>query len=79
MAERKECTPAQLSLAWVMSKGNDIVPIPGTKQLRYIEENARASEIILNAEEQKQLETATGNVTVVGERYTTEGMKGVNA
>jgi aryl-alcohol dehydrogenase-like predicted oxidoreductase len=79
MANQKNCTPAQLSLAWVLSKGLDIVAIPGTKQLRYIDENISATEIILSAQEQEQLEAATAQVTVVGERYTAEGMKGVNA
>lgn len=78
MAEEKGCTSAQLSLAWLLSKGPNIVPIPGTKQLRYIEENAAAAGIRLSAEEQQQLETATALLPVVGERYTSEGMKGVN-
>lgn len=77
IAQQKGCSPAQLSLTWLLSKGDKIVPIPGTKQLRYIEENALATRIILTAEEQ-QLETATAKPQVVGERYTTEGMKGVN-
>jgi aryl-alcohol dehydrogenase-like predicted oxidoreductase len=79
MARHKGCSPAQLSLAWLLSKGPDIVPIPGTKQLRYIEENAAAAQITLSAQEQQQLETATAVLPVMGERYTAEGMKGVNA
>ncbi|GAB3342053.1 aldo/keto reductase [Chromohalobacter beijerinckii] len=79
MARHKACSPAQLSLAWLLSKGPDIVPIPGTKQLRYIEENATAAQITLSAQEQQQLETATARLPVMGERYTSEGMKGVNA
>ena len=79
MARHKGCSPAQLSLAWLLSKGPDIVPIPGTKQLRYIEENAAAVHITLSAAEQQQLETATARLPVMGERYTAEGMKGVNA
>ncbi|WP_280568402.1 aldo/keto reductase [Chromohalobacter sp. 296-RDG] len=78
VAAQKGCSPAQLSLAWLLSKGSDIVPIPGTKQLRYIEENVAAANISLSTEEQRQLEMATALLPVVGERYTLEGMKGVN-
>ncbi|RAR64288.1 aryl-alcohol dehydrogenase-like predicted oxidoreductase [Onishia taeanensis] len=79
IAAQKGCSPAQLSLAWLLSKGLDIVPIPGTKQLRYLEENAAATQITLSLEEQQQLETETACLPVMGERYTPEGMKGVNA
>jgi len=79
MALWKGCTAAQLSLAWLLSKGPDIVPIPGTKQLKYINENAAATEVVLTTEEQRQLESKTEQLSVVGERYTAEGMKGVNA
>lgn len=79
MATHKGCTPAQLSLAWLLSKGDNIVPIPGTKRLRYLEENAAAASIILTADEQQRLEAATERLPVTGERYTPEGMKGVNA
>lgn len=79
MARHKGCSPAQLSLAWLLSKGPDIVPIPGTKQLRYVEENAAAVRITLSAAEQQLLESATARLPVMGERYTAEGMKGVNA
>jgi aryl-alcohol dehydrogenase-like predicted oxidoreductase len=79
MAAFKGCTPAQLSLAWLLSKGDHIVPIPGTKRLRYLEENTAAASITLTADEQQQLEAATACLPVIGERYTPEGMKGVNA
>ena len=78
MAQQKGCSCAQLSLAWLLSKGDDIVPIPGTKQRHYIEENALATEVTFTAEEQQQLETAIAHLQVVGERYAAEGMKGVN-
>ncbi|NYT72173.1 aldo/keto reductase [Halomonas sp. QX-2] len=78
MAALKGCTPAQLSLAWLLSKGDNIVPIPGTKRLRYLEENAAAASIPLTTNEQQQLEAATARLPVIGERYTPEGMKGVN-
>ena len=79
LAAERGCSPAQLSLSWLLSKGNDIVPIPGTKRIHYLEENAAALEIELCDEEQQRLEAATERVDVVGERYTPEGMKGVNA
>ncbi|MBB3231325.1 aldo/keto reductase [Halomonas stenophila] len=79
MAAHKGCTPAQLSLAWLLSKGPDIVPIPGTKQRRYLEENAAAASLTLTPEEQQRLEAITSRIPVTGERYTPEGMKGVNA
>nr|WP_318152529.1 aldo/keto reductase [Halomonas sp. M4R1S46] len=79
MAAQKDCTSAQLSLAWLLSKGPDIVPIPGTKQQRYLEENAAAASIPLTAEERQRLEAITARLPVTGERYTAEGMKGVNA
>lgn len=79
MAALKGCTPAQLSLAWLLSKGDNIVPIPGTKRLRYLEENAAAASITLTTDEQQQLEAATARLPVIGERYTPEGMKGVNS
>ncbi|MGP9635307.1 aldo/keto reductase [Halomonas sp. AOP43-A1-21] len=78
LAEHKGCTPAQLSLAWLLAQGQDIVPIPGTKQLHYLEENVAAASITLSVDEQRQLEKATASLPVIGERYTSEGMKGVN-
>ncbi|MCH4811166.1 aldo/keto reductase [Vreelandella neptunia] len=79
IAALKSCTPAQLSLAWLLSKGDNIVPIPGTKRLRYLEENAAAASIKLTTDEQQKLEAAIARLPVIGERYTPEGMKGVNA
>ncbi|AEV34909.1 oxidoreductase, aldo/keto reductase family [Pseudovibrio sp. FO-BEG1] len=78
-AAQKQCTPAQLSLAWLMAKGDDIVPIPGTKRLRYLEENIAATEIALSSEDVETLEAKLALISVVGERYTPEGMKGLNA
>lgn len=79
MATEKGCTPAQLSLAWLLSKGKNIVPIPGTKREKYLVENAASTSITLTKEEQQALESATNKITIVGDRYTAEGMKGVNA
>ncbi|MCK2184112.1 aldo/keto reductase [Halomonas getboli] len=79
LAAEKGCTPAQLSLAWLLAQGDDIVPIPGTKRPRYLEENVAAASISLTADECRRLEAATARMPVSGERYTAEGMKGVNA
>ncbi len=78
-SERKGCTAAQLALAWILAKGDNIVPIPGTRRIPYLEENIAADEIVLSSDELAELEMAINQITVVGERYTQEGMKGLNA
>lgn len=79
MAAEKSCTPAQLSLAWLLTKGPDIVPIPGTKRLAYLEDNAGAVDVVMSDLDCQRLEEAISQLPVIGERYTPEGMKGVNA
>lgn len=79
IAAKKGCTPAQVALAWLLDKGDDIVPIPGTKRIKYLEENAAAASLRLSANESALLEQALSRLPVAGERYTAEGMKGVNA
>lgn len=79
LATAKGCTPAQIALARLLSKGDHIVPIPGTKRLKYLEENIAAADITLNTEEQTTLNRAIAALDVAGDRYTAEGMKGVNA
>lgn len=79
IATRKGCTAAQLALGWLLGKGDDIVPIPGTKRLKYLEENVSAAAIALGAEDYATLDGAIARFPVAGERYTAEGMKGVNA
>lgn len=79
MAKEKSCTPAQLSLAWLMAQGEDIVPIPGTKRRAYIEENAAAINVTITEADCRRLEKAISKLPVFGDRYTPEGMKGVNA
>lgn len=79
IAAAKGCTAAQVALAWLLGKGGDIVPIPGTKRLKYLEENVAAVSISLTAEETAALERAVSAFPVAGERYTVEGMKGVDA
>ena len=65
-------TPGQLALAWVLAQGDDVVPIPGTKHRRYLEENAAAAEIELTDEEREQLDEAAPAGAAVGERYSVD-------
>ena len=66
IAAAKEVTPAQLALAWVLAQGDDVVPIPGTKRRRYLEDNLGAVEIELDGEQRQRLAQAGG---AQGERY----------
>lgn len=79
IAAAKGCTSAQVALAWLLAKGDDIVPIPGTKRIKYLEENAAVAAFTLTETECSALEQALASLPVSGERYTAEGMKGVNA
>lgn len=78
LATQKQCTPAQLALAWVMAQGDDIFPIPGTKHVHYLEENAGAAAIILTDEELEQINSIVPRNAVAGMRYAAAGMKTVN-
>ncbi|MDQ4029122.1 MAG: aldo/keto reductase [Actinomycetota bacterium] len=69
LAAEKAVTPAQLALAWVLHRGNDIVPIPGTKRVRYLEENVAAGSVRLTQEEIESIEAAFPRGATVGERY----------
>nr|MBX2840107.1 aldo/keto reductase [Gammaproteobacteria bacterium] len=79
LADSKQCTPAQIALGWLLAKGNDIVPIPGTKRVKYLEQNVDSTNIELAANELAALDERTSAIAIAGERYTEEGMKGVNA
>jgi len=78
LAEEKGCTPAQLALAWVLAQGENVVPIPGTKHTRYLEENLGALGIRITPEELRRLEEAFPLGAAAGERYHAEGMKAIN-
>lgn len=78
LAAEKQCTPAQLALAWVLAQGDDIVPIPGTKRPRYVEENVAAAEIELTASDLEAIAAAVPADAVAGERYPEIGMRTVN-
>jgi aryl-alcohol dehydrogenase-like predicted oxidoreductase len=76
LATARGCTPAQLAIAWLLSRGNDIVPIPGSTRPERVEENAAAVALPLSAEEMRALEDVGG--AVAGQRYTEGGMRVVN-
>jgi aryl-alcohol dehydrogenase-like predicted oxidoreductase len=78
IAKTKDCTPAQLALAWVLSQGEQVIPIPGTKKIKYLEENVGAVDIELSEEELNTITKLSDNLKVLGERYAEEGMKLVN-
>jgi len=69
VAEEKGVTPAQLALAWVLRQGEDIVPIPGTKRTRYLEENAAAVEVELGEDDLARIEEAFPKGATAGDRY----------
>ena len=77
IAAAKGCTPGQLALAWVLSRGDDVAPIPGTKRVAYLEENVGAADVALDADDLAALEAAVPRDAVVGDRYA--DMSSVNA
>jgi aryl-alcohol dehydrogenase-like predicted oxidoreductase len=70
--------PGQLALAWVIAQGNDVVPIPGTKQMRYLDENLGALKVRLTPDDLRQIDDAIPAGSASGERYPAQGMKAVN-
>ena len=74
LAEEIGATPAQLALAWVMAKGEDVVPIPGTKRPERLEENAAAADLALGEEQVRALDAAISADAVRGSRYDESGM-----
>jgi aryl-alcohol dehydrogenase-like predicted oxidoreductase len=73
LARRKGCTASQLALAWVLSRGEDVVPIPGTKRRRWLEENLAALELSLSPEDLARIDEAAPSGAAAGERYPPEG------
>jgi aryl-alcohol dehydrogenase-like predicted oxidoreductase len=69
MARRHDAAPGQVALAWLLHKGSDIVPIPGTKRRRYLEENVAAADLELSAAEMAELDAALPPEVVAGPRY----------
>jgi aryl-alcohol dehydrogenase-like predicted oxidoreductase len=78
IAAEKGATPGQLALAWLLARGDDIVPIPGTKRRTYLEENAGAVDITLTGEDLRRIEEAIPRGSAAGERYSEQMMRTVN-
>jgi aryl-alcohol dehydrogenase-like predicted oxidoreductase len=78
MAEEKGCTTAQLALAWVLAQGKDVIPIPGTKHVKYLDENIGALDVTLGDEDLKRLDAILPPGAAAGQRYQERGMASVN-
>jgi len=78
IAKEKNCTPSQLALTWVMAQGDFIFPIPGTKRVKYLEENVKATEVKLSEKDLQEIEEVFPQNAASGMRYTEAGMKTVN-
>jgi len=78
IAKRKQSSPAQLALGWLLAQGEDIVPIPGTKQRRYLEENIRSLDVELSPADLEQIEEVAPRGVAAGDRYHEAGMKTIN-
>jgi aryl-alcohol dehydrogenase-like predicted oxidoreductase len=75
LAAEKGVSAGQLALAWVQSQGDDVVPIPGTKRRRYLEENVAAAGMTLSAEDIAAIEKAVPAAAIAGTRYPEDGLK----
>jgi aryl-alcohol dehydrogenase-like predicted oxidoreductase len=78
LAQERGCTPAQLALAWLLGRAPDIVPIPGTRSIARLEENAGAVKLQLSAQELARIDVALAPIAAVGERYAPVGMATLN-
>jgi aryl-alcohol dehydrogenase-like predicted oxidoreductase len=78
MARAKKCKPSQLALAWVLAQGDDVVPIPGTKRRKYLEENAAAVDVKLTSEDLRRLREVFPAGAAAGLRYPEHMMNLVN-
>jgi aryl-alcohol dehydrogenase-like predicted oxidoreductase len=79
IAKEKGCKASQLALAWVLAQGEDIVPIPGTKRRKYLEENVGALDVDLTEEDLRRLDEVAPRGVAAGQRYSEEMMRLVNA
>jgi aryl-alcohol dehydrogenase-like predicted oxidoreductase len=78
IAHEKKCTPGQLALAWVLAQGDDIVPIPGTKRRKYLQENAGALDVALTGDDLARIDKVAPHEAVTGARYPDWAMRMVN-
>ena len=78
LAKRKQCTPSQLALAWLLAQGQDVVPIPGTKRVKYLEENVGALDVQLTPDDLRRIDEIAPVGVAAGTRYPERGMETVN-
>ncbi len=78
IANEKRCTPAQLALRWVLAQSDDIIPIPGTKRRKYLEENVAALDVELTRDDLARIDAIAPRGVAAGERYAAGGMRAVN-
>ena len=78
IAHEKRCASAQLALAWVLAQGNDIVPIPGTKRRKYLQENIGALDVVLTSDDLARIDEVAPKDAFAGSRYPEEMMKLLN-
>lgn len=74
LADKKSCSMSQLALAWILKQGDDFIPIPGTKKLKYLEENVRSVEIHLTNEEEAEIRKFAESAELSGARTTPSGL-----
>jgi aryl-alcohol dehydrogenase-like predicted oxidoreductase len=78
IAKEKKCTSSQLALAWLLAQGQDIIPIPGTKRRKYLEENVGAVNVKLTPEDLRRIDEVAPHGAAAGERYPQAAMAAVN-
>jgi aryl-alcohol dehydrogenase-like predicted oxidoreductase len=78
VAAEKGCEPSQLAIAWVLAQGRDVVPIPGTKRRKYLEENVAAASVALGAQDLARIEEVLSSEEVAGSRYPEQSMSALN-
>jgi aryl-alcohol dehydrogenase-like predicted oxidoreductase len=78
LARSKGCTPSQLALAWVLAQGEDVVPIPGTKRIKYLDDNLGAASVRLTPDELRQIDVILPVGAASGERYHEQAMKAID-
>jgi aryl-alcohol dehydrogenase-like predicted oxidoreductase len=78
LATKKGVTPAQFALAWLLDQGTDIVPIPGTKRIKYLEDNMGAMNVELTENDRREIDDRLQHVDVIGDRYSADMMALIN-
>jgi aryl-alcohol dehydrogenase-like predicted oxidoreductase len=78
LSRQKACAPSQLALAWLLARGHDIVPIPGTKRRQYLEQNVGALSVQLTAQDLARIDAIAPRGVAAGQRYPETGMRAVN-